>query len=227
MAQKGHLALANLERMGRLGVTVEDRPGFYEPEEQDEFNFSSGQQQVTIVTQNVDSLHQRAGSKHVLQLHGRGSVVKCMNCGKKRSRTLSAGEPDAAPQRGQGLDQLAAAAAAAPLQEPPSQRARFNDNYHPNEHLHEIPALSSSAEENSSSSSEEDDEDEEAKKAKLILDPALDAELSATKSEWDALLQERQEMGSEDDTSDWMDRVFKTSRRYRAVTDRVNAARIV
>ena len=86
MAQKGHLALANLERMGRLGVTVEDRPGFYEPEEQDEFNFSSGQQQVTIVTQNVDSLHQRAGSKHVLQLHGRGSVVKCMNCGKKRSR---------------------------------------------------------------------------------------------------------------------------------------------
>ena len=34
---------------------------------------------VTIVTQNVDSLHQRAGSKHVIELHGNfqsGTMVK-------------------------------------------------------------------------------------------------------------------------------------------------------
>ena len=86
LLQKGHFALASLEQMGRLGVTFEDRPEFYEAEEQDEFNFSSGQQRLAIVTQNVDSLHQRAGSKHVIQLHGGGSLVKCMSCGRKRSR---------------------------------------------------------------------------------------------------------------------------------------------
>jgi len=33
-----------------------------------------------IVTQNVDSLHRIAGSKNVIDLHGRLSEIKCLNC---------------------------------------------------------------------------------------------------------------------------------------------------
>ncbi len=35
-----------------------------------------------IVTQNADGLHQKAGSKNVLELHGNGSRFYCMDCGK-------------------------------------------------------------------------------------------------------------------------------------------------
>ena len=50
-----HLKLAELEKHGKL---------------------------TAVVTQNIDGLHQRAGSKKVLELHG--SVLRnyCMNCGK-------------------------------------------------------------------------------------------------------------------------------------------------
>ncbi|XP_037825105.1 NAD-dependent protein deacylase Sirt4 [Lucilia sericata] len=33
-----------------------------------------------VVTQNVDRLHSKAGSKNVVELHGSGYVVKCLNC---------------------------------------------------------------------------------------------------------------------------------------------------
>ncbi|RUR34706.1 NAD-dependent protein deacetylase [Vreelandella nanhaiensis] len=33
-----------------------------------------------LVTQNVDRLHQRAGSRRVIDLHGRADLVKCMSC---------------------------------------------------------------------------------------------------------------------------------------------------
>ena len=50
-----HLKLAELEKCGKL---------------------------TAVVTQNIDGLHQMAGSKHVLELHG--SVLRnyCMKCGK-------------------------------------------------------------------------------------------------------------------------------------------------
>lgn len=35
---------------------------------------------TSLVTQNVDSLHQRAGSRRVIDLHGQADVVKCMHC---------------------------------------------------------------------------------------------------------------------------------------------------
>ncbi len=50
----GHLALAQLER--RV-------PGF------------------TLITQNVDGLHQRAGSRRVLKLHGDIWTLHCLGCG--------------------------------------------------------------------------------------------------------------------------------------------------
>lgn len=33
-----------------------------------------------VVTQNVDRLHTKAGSKNVIELHGSGYVVKCLSC---------------------------------------------------------------------------------------------------------------------------------------------------
>jgi NAD-dependent SIR2 family protein deacetylase len=48
-----HAALARLESMGRV---------------------------VRLVTQNVDGLHQRAGSRRVLDLHGRLDAVECLSC---------------------------------------------------------------------------------------------------------------------------------------------------
>jgi NAD-dependent deacetylase len=52
----GHLALAELERR---------TPEF------------------TIVTQNIDGLHQRGGSRSVLEVHGSIWVVRCTNCAYK------------------------------------------------------------------------------------------------------------------------------------------------
>ncbi|WP_163558983.1 NAD-dependent protein deacetylase [Halomonas sp. NO4] len=41
---------------------------------------------VGVITQNVDGLHQRAGSRRVIDLHGRAEVVRCMGCGARRMR---------------------------------------------------------------------------------------------------------------------------------------------
>jgi len=51
---KAHFALAELERIGLLKC---------------------------LITQNVDDLHERAGSRKVLHLHGSLRVVKCTCCG--------------------------------------------------------------------------------------------------------------------------------------------------
>lgn len=51
-----HKALAKLEEMGKLKA---------------------------VVTQNIDDLHQRAGSKNVLELHGTLYKNYCMKCGKQ------------------------------------------------------------------------------------------------------------------------------------------------
>ncbi len=50
---EGHRALAELERMGKL---------------------------TAVITQNIDGLHQLAGSKHVLELHGSVKRNFCMDC---------------------------------------------------------------------------------------------------------------------------------------------------
>jgi NAD-dependent deacetylase len=60
----GHVALASMER--RFG----DR--------------------FTLVTQNVDGLHQRAGSRNVVELHGSLYRTRCTKCGETRDRGLDA-----------------------------------------------------------------------------------------------------------------------------------------
>ncbi|HEX7325371.1 MAG TPA: NAD-dependent protein deacetylase [Rhodanobacteraceae bacterium] len=54
-----HRALAELERRGKVAA---------------------------LVTQNVDRLHQRAGSRDVIDLHGRLDVVRCLSCNRRTPR---------------------------------------------------------------------------------------------------------------------------------------------
>jgi NAD-dependent SIR2 family protein deacetylase len=56
---EGHLVLAGLERAGVV---------------------------TGVMTQNVDSLHQRAGSAKVIELHGSTDRVRCVACGQQYSR---------------------------------------------------------------------------------------------------------------------------------------------
>jgi NAD-dependent deacetylase len=55
----GHLALAALQKASRL---------------------------VAVVTQNTDGLHQDAGTERVIELHGSGRTVECLDCGTRESR---------------------------------------------------------------------------------------------------------------------------------------------
>lgn len=59
---KGHYALVDLEKDGKLKA---------------------------IITQNIDDLHQKAGSKNVLELHGNISHFYCLSCGKKEKENFS------------------------------------------------------------------------------------------------------------------------------------------
>jgi NAD-dependent SIR2 family protein deacetylase len=56
---QAHAALAELERTGRVSQ---------------------------LITQNVDDLHQEAGSRQVIQLHGRNRLVVCLGCGARIPR---------------------------------------------------------------------------------------------------------------------------------------------
>src|SRR3954449_12155943 len=47
---------------------------------------ASGRSQM-LLTQNVDRLHQSAGHRQVIDLHGRLDLVRCMGCGQKTPRS--------------------------------------------------------------------------------------------------------------------------------------------
>ena len=55
----GHYALAGLEKAGHLAA---------------------------VVTQNTDGLHQDAGTDRVIELHGSGRTVQCLDCGTREPR---------------------------------------------------------------------------------------------------------------------------------------------
>ncbi|GAB2528208.1 SIR2 family NAD-dependent protein deacylase [Nocardia heshunensis] len=59
----------------------------------------AGQRQVGIITQNIDRLHQRAGSDDVVEIHGNMFEVVCIDCDFTDSmaatlQRVAAGEPD-------------------------------------------------------------------------------------------------------------------------------------
>jgi NAD-dependent deacetylase len=57
----GHTALARLER-----------------------DFTASGREFVLLTQNVDRLHQRAGSQNVVELHGTLWIWRCTRCGEER-----------------------------------------------------------------------------------------------------------------------------------------------
>jgi NAD-dependent deacetylase len=55
----GHLALTGLQKAGHI---------------------------IAVITQNTDGLHQDAGAENVIELHGSGRTVECLDCGTRESR---------------------------------------------------------------------------------------------------------------------------------------------
>lgn len=93
----GHLALTKLENLGYIGVQLNDCNDHFDKLGLSCFGpldtpFNGTQddvpprRRISIITQNVDTLHSKAGVKHCLHLHGRGDLIKCMNCGYIRDR---------------------------------------------------------------------------------------------------------------------------------------------
>lgn len=97
----GHVALSTLERLGKIGVSFDDCLAYYKNEiasstnhvirthdyEDDlDYAFTTGSRRVSIITQNVDRLHFKAGSKYVLHLHGRNDILKCQSCASEYCR---------------------------------------------------------------------------------------------------------------------------------------------
>ncbi|HEY6377892.1 MAG TPA: NAD-dependent protein deacylase [Candidatus Dormibacteraeota bacterium] len=97
----GHRAIADLERLGRAEV---------------------------VVTQNVDGLHQRAGSSRVIELHGTTREAKCLSCHDRMpiARVLSRveeGDDDPACERCGGILKPATISFGQPLIEDDVERA--------------------------------------------------------------------------------------------------------
>ncbi len=53
----------------------------------------------SIITQNIDNLHQRAGNRHVIEYHGNTRDAVCLSCGEKTALTeeILAGNPPVCP----------------------------------------------------------------------------------------------------------------------------------
>ncbi|MBN1595442.1 NAD-dependent deacylase [candidate division FCPU426 bacterium] len=41
---------------------------------------------TTVITQNIDGMHQRAGSQQVLEFHGNVQLAVCLSCGRRAAR---------------------------------------------------------------------------------------------------------------------------------------------
>lgn len=57
----------------------------------------------TLVTQNVDGLHQRAGSRDVIELHGSIWRARCVDCGATFEIRRDSGRPEACLGCGEAL----------------------------------------------------------------------------------------------------------------------------
>lgn len=73
--------LVSKER-GRIALSARPNPGHFALAEMEARN-----RLVAVVTQNTDGLHQDSGSRRVIELHGSGRTVQCLECGRKEPRT--------------------------------------------------------------------------------------------------------------------------------------------
>ena len=97
----GHLALAELESRGLLH---------------------------SVITQNIDDLHRRAGNRDIIELHGNGTRVGCLMCGKQWSRAefqsrLEAGDDDPRCDNCNGLTKPRTISFGQSMPEPETTRA--------------------------------------------------------------------------------------------------------
>lgn len=68
--ERGRAALAALPNAGHRALAALEAAGHLE----------------AVVTQNTDGLHGDAGSKRVIELHGSGREVECLDCGRREPR---------------------------------------------------------------------------------------------------------------------------------------------
>ncbi|MFH1032734.1 MAG: NAD-dependent deacylase [Chloroflexota bacterium] len=59
LPNRGHYAMVELEKLGVLKC---------------------------VITQNIDALHEKAGSQHLLEYHGSNAKLRCINCGSRLRR---------------------------------------------------------------------------------------------------------------------------------------------
>ncbi len=67
---------------GRIALTARPNPGHAALAELEAAGHLSA-----IVTQNTDGLHQDSGSKRVIEVHGSGRTVQCLDCGFREPRS--------------------------------------------------------------------------------------------------------------------------------------------
>jgi NAD-dependent deacetylase len=72
---------AMLKEMGSLVERAEPNPAHIALAKLEEMGLLS-----SIVTQNIDNLHQAAGSRRVIEFHGNSSKLLCMSCGRLYER---------------------------------------------------------------------------------------------------------------------------------------------
>ena len=89
----GHFAIAELER-----------------------RLSAEGKSVSVITQNIDELHRRAGSRDITELHGSLFKTRCTKCGREEDNRES---PICAALEGKGAPDPEAAAARIPVKELP------------------------------------------------------------------------------------------------------------
>ena len=75
-----HIALAKLERILNNTLLLQKKNIFSHQSEWEDFWLSNSNQLFTLITQNVDDLHQRAGSLNVIAMHGQLRYLRCLNC---------------------------------------------------------------------------------------------------------------------------------------------------
>src|SRR5579864_2440061 len=69
--ERGRVALAARPNAGHMALTELEAAGHL----------------AAIVTQNTDGLHQDSGSRHVIEVHGSGRTVECLDCGSREPRS--------------------------------------------------------------------------------------------------------------------------------------------
>jgi NAD-dependent deacetylase sirtuin 4 len=80
----GHHALTKLESHGYIGVDFQCAQ--VEEDHTRHICIRPGRKRLSVITQNVDGLHGKAGTTFVTELHGHLNRLRCMNCGMYHDR---------------------------------------------------------------------------------------------------------------------------------------------